>query len=85
MAANYDVLNSGDPAHAKIYADTIMGATATNQDYLLPDNLNPRNVVMNNRQMIEALRNDSVFLEFRREYSNRQDAERGGSITPPES
>jgi len=85
MAANYDALASGDPAHAKIYADRIMGQSATNQLYQLPDNLNPKNVPMNNQQMIDTLRNDPEFLQFRREYANQRDADRGAPITPPQS
>jgi hypothetical protein len=106
IAANYDTLASGDPAHAKIYADKVMGRSATNTLHRLPKNLQPRrqktnpngtavvdsygnavyeDVEVNNQQMIDILRNDPEFLQFRREFSSRQEAERGAPIPPPES
>jgi len=106
IAANYDTLASGDPAHAKIYADKVMGRSATNGLRRLPKNLQPRrkitnpdgtdvvdsygyvvyeDVEVNNQQMIDILRNDPEFLQFRREFSSRQEAERGAPIPPPES
>ena len=106
IAANYDTLASGDPAHAKIYADKVMGRSATNTLHRLPKNLQPRrqktnpngtavvdsygnavyeDVEVNNQQMIDILRNDTEFLQFRREFSSRQEAESGAPIPPPES
>ncbi|GEM_PF-2184806 len=78
LAGKYDAMASISPKNAKIMADNVFGQTLKSAgdklEYRIKDAAgNPTDQTMTIRQMIEAFRNNSQFLDLRREYAAREE------------